>query len=46
MLARRMAKRDDKARATVFTVTQETLELSTDVAPADLAIPEGFKERK
>lgn len=46
MLARRMAKRDDKQRATVFTVTQETLELSTDVAPADLAIPEGFKEKK
>ncbi len=46
MLARRMAKRDDKPRATVFTVTQETLELGTDVAPGDLAIPEGFKEKK
>jgi hypothetical protein len=46
MLARRMAKRDDKPRATVFTVTQETLEVTQTVDTADLEIPAGFKEKK
>ena len=46
MLARRMAKREDKPRATVFTVTQETLEVTPTVDTADLEIPAGFKEKK
>ncbi len=46
MLARRMMKKDDKPRATILTVTGETLEISTTVAPADLEIPAGFKLEK
>jgi hypothetical protein len=46
MLARRMMKRDDKPRATVFTLTHETLEVTPAVAPEDLQIPAGFKEKK
>ena len=46
MLARRMMKRDDKPRATIFTAISETLEVATTVAPADLEIPAGFKEKK
>lgn len=46
MLARRMMKKDTNPRATVFTITHETLEISTSVAPADLDIPAGFKEKK
>jgi hypothetical protein len=30
----------------VFTVTQETLEVTPTVDPADLEIPAGFKEKK
>jgi hypothetical protein len=44
MLARKMMKKDDKPRATIFTVTGETLEISTTVSPADLEIPAGFKK--
>ena len=43
MLARRMAKRDDKPRATVFTLNHETLEVTPNVAATDLEIPAGFK---
>lgn len=45
MLARRIAKKDNDARprATVFTVTGETQEVSTTVAAADLAVPADFK---
>jgi hypothetical protein len=46
MLARRMMKRDEKPRATILTINHETLELSPTVAPADLEIPAGFKEKK
>ena len=46
MLARRMMKKEEKPRATVFTLTHETLEVSTDVGAGDVAIPEGFKEKK
>jgi len=52
LLARRMKKNNDdankdgkdKARATFMTSTHEVLKVATDVAPADLAIPAGFKE--
>jgi hypothetical protein len=43
MLARRIVKKDDKPRATIFTMTTETLEIATSVGPADLDIPAGFK---
>jgi len=46
MLARRMAKRDDKPRATILTITHETLEVTPAVTAADLEIPAGFKEQK
>ena len=46
MLARRIAKRDDKPRATIFTINHETLEVSTSVAADDLAIPAGFKQKQ
>jgi hypothetical protein len=46
MLARRMMKKDDKPRATILTVTGETLEIATTVAAADLEIPAGFKLEK
>jgi hypothetical protein len=45
MLARRM-KRDDKPRATILTITHETLEVTPTVTAADLEIPAGFKEQK
>jgi hypothetical protein len=54
-LARRMKKNNDdskdggskdKARATFMTTTHEVLKVGTDVAPADLAIPAGFKEAR
>jgi hypothetical protein len=46
MLARKMMKRDDKPRATVFTLNHETLEVTPAVAAEDLQIPAGFKEKK
>ncbi|MEO5898138.1 MAG: hypothetical protein ABIS06_20825 [Vicinamibacterales bacterium] len=47
MLARKMMKKEDpKQRATIFTTQHEMLEISTTVAPADLEIPAGFKEKK
>jgi hypothetical protein len=48
MLARKMIKKDDapKERATIFTMHNEVLEISTTVAPADLAVPGDFKEKK
>jgi len=45
MLARRMMKKEEKPRATVFTLTHETVEISTDVADNELAIPAGFKQK-
>lgn len=47
MLARRMMKKEDpKPRATVFTTQHEFQEVSGTVAPGDLQIPAGFKEKK
>lgn len=50
-LARRAAKRGDvaagpKARATFMTTTNEVMSVATTVAPADVAVPAGFKENK
>ena len=45
MLARRMAKKDDKPRATIFTMNHETIEVSTTVGDTDVAIPAGFKQK-
>jgi hypothetical protein len=45
MLARRMMKKEEKPRATVFTLSHETLEFSTDVAENELAIPAGFRQK-
>jgi hypothetical protein len=57
MLARKMMKKkaEDPAaatasttpgRATVMTMVSETLSVSKDVASTDVAVPEGFKEKK
>ena len=47
MLARKMIKKEEpKARATIMTMHHEVLEVSTTVAPADLAIPADYKEKK
>jgi hypothetical protein len=46
MIGRRLMKKDNNPRATVFTITHETLEIATSVAPADLEMPAGFKEKK
>ena len=47
MLARKMVKKETpKARATVFTATNEYQEVATTVAATDLDIPAGFKEKK
>jgi hypothetical protein len=47
LLAKKIIKKEDpKARATVMTTHHEVLEVSTSVAPADLAIPADFKEKK
>jgi hypothetical protein len=47
LLAKKMMKKEEpKARSTIFTTHHEVLEVSTSVAPADLAIPADFKEKK
>jgi hypothetical protein len=43
MLARRIAKKNDSPRVTIFTINSETLEIGTSVAASDLDIPAGFK---
>jgi hypothetical protein len=45
MLARRMMKKEQAPRATIFTMTHETLEVSTSVGENDVAIPAGFKPK-
>jgi hypothetical protein len=45
MLARRMMKKEQAPRATIFTMTHETLEVSTSVGETELAIPAGFKQK-
>ncbi len=49
--AKRMAQKkmqgdEVKERATLMTITNEVLKVTTDVAPADVAVPAGFKESK
>jgi hypothetical protein len=48
MAAKKVAGGDDasKPRATFMTATTEVLKVATDVSPADVAIPAGFKENK
>jgi hypothetical protein len=47
MLARKMMKRgEEKPRATFATMTNQTLEVATAVAPGELDVPAGFKEKK
>ena len=50
MLAKKMAPKKDDAgarpRATFMTMNTEVLKVATDVAPADVAVPAGFKESK
>jgi sRNA-binding protein len=49
MLAKKMGpKKEDagKARSTFMTMNHEVLKVATDVAPADVAVPAGFKENK
>jgi hypothetical protein len=43
MLARKVAKKDDRPRATIFTMSSETLEIATTVGPTDVDVPAGFK---
>ena len=45
MLARRMMKKEQTPRATIFTMTHETLEVSTSVGENEVAIPAGFKQK-
>jgi hypothetical protein len=49
-LARRAAQKkmegDPKPRATIMTGTTEVLKVVTDVTPADVAVPAGFKEAR
>jgi hypothetical protein len=45
MLARKVMKTDDRPRATVFTLTHETLEVNPAVAAEDLQLPAGFKQK-
>jgi len=48
MAAKKVAGGDDasKPRATFMTATTEVLKVATDVSPADVAVPAGFKENK
>jgi hypothetical protein len=47
MLAKRIMKKEDpKERSTIFTSHHQILEVSTAVAPADLAVPADYKEKK
>ena len=46
MLARRLKKDEGKPRSTIFTMNYDVLEVGTNVAPDDVAVPAGFKEKK
>jgi len=47
MLAKKLMKKEPpKERSTVLTMYHQILEVSTTVAPADLAIPADYKEKK
>ncbi len=43
MLARKIVKPDTRPRATIFTMSSETLEIATAVGAPDVDIPAGFK---
>ena len=43
MLARRMTKKNDNPRATIFIMSNETLEVAPTVGDADIDVPAGFK---
>jgi hypothetical protein len=43
MLARKIVKKDDRPRATIFTMASETLEIATAVGAPDVDVPAGFK---
>jgi hypothetical protein len=45
MLARRMMKKNDSPRATIFTINTEMLEISPSAAAEDVAVPAGFKQK-
>jgi len=45
MLARKMMKKDDRPRATIFTMNNETLEIAKTVDAADIDVPAGFKQK-
>ena len=47
MAAKKMGGDDaNKPRASVMTMTNEVLKVATEVSPADVAVPAGFKEAK
>lgn len=46
MLARRMMKRSDNPRSTIFTAISETQDVATTVAASDVQIPAEFKLKK
>jgi hypothetical protein len=47
MLARKMMKKEEpKARATIFTLHHEVLEVAPSASAADVAVPPDFKEKK
>ena len=47
MLAKKLMKKEEpKERSTIFTMHHQILEVATTVAPADLAIPADYKEKK
>jgi hypothetical protein len=49
MLAKKIGPKKDepgKTRSTFMTMNTEVLKVATDVAPADVALPAGFKESK
>jgi hypothetical protein len=43
MLARKVMKKNDNPRATIFTASSETLEIATTVGAQDVDVPAGFK---
>jgi hypothetical protein len=43
MLARRVMKKNDSPRATIFTFSSETLEIASAVGAGDVDVPVGFK---
>jgi hypothetical protein len=47
LMARKiMKKKEQTPRSTILTVTNDVLEISTSVAPGEVDIPAGFKEKK